>query len=255
MRTKRFYGRIPDTPDQRDFLYQPVPVTVPADLDLRPAQPPVFDQGALGSCVANGTAGELEAQALTQKEPFSVLSRLFIYYNARAMEGTVQEDAGANIRDGIKSVASQGVCPEAEWPYDIGQFAVQPSAQCYTDAMRFQALKYQSVAQTAAALKAALVSARGLVIGISVYESFESQAVEQTGIVPLPAPTEQMLGGHCVRLVGYTDNGLADVPAQHFIGMNSWGTGWGMKGFFAIPYAYITDPNLASDFWAITAVS
>jgi len=255
MRTERFYGRIPDTPDQRDFLYQPVQVTVPADLDLRLGQPPVFNQGQLGSCTANGIASELEAQALSQKEPLAVLSRLFIYYNERVMEGTVREDAGANIRDGIKSVASQGVCPESEWPYDIGQFAVQPSAQCYTDAMRFQALKYQSVPQDQAMLKAALVSARGLVIGISVYESFESQAVEETGVVPLPAATEQMLGGHCVRLVGYTDNGLPGIPKGHFIGMNSWGTGWGLKGFFFIPYAYITNPDLASDFWAITSVS
>ena len=254
--SKRFYGRIPDTPDQRDLIYRPmVSMPIPADLDLRPEQPPVFDQGQLGSCTANGIAGELDAQALAEGEAENPLSRLFIYYNERAMEGTVTEDSGASIRDGIKSVATQGACYESEWPYVVKKFAVKPNAACYADALKFKALKYQSVPQTLAALKAALASARGLVIGISVYESFESQQVEATGIVPLPAKKERLLGGHCVRLVGYTDGGLKDVPKGYFIGMNSWGAAWGIKGFFAIPYAYITNPKLASDFWAITAVS
>ena len=253
---KHFYGWRPDTPDQRDLLYCAVPsVPVPADLDLRPEQPPVFDQGQLGSCTGNGIAGELEAQALMQGLPLIVLSRLFIYYNERAIEHTVTEDAGASIRDGIKSVATQGVCPESEWPYKISKFAVKPPKQCYTDALKFRALVYRSVPQVLNSIKSALATARGVVFGISVYESFESDAVAKTGIVPLPAKDEKMLGGHCVRLVGYTDSGLADVPAGYFIGMNSWGTGWGLKGFFALPYAYVTNPNLASDLWVVNAVS
>ena len=253
---KHFYGWRPDTPDQRDFLYRVVAsVPVPTDLDMRPEQPPVFDQGQLGSCTANGIGGELEAQALMQKEPLQVLSRLFIYYNERAMEGTVSEDAGASIRDGMKSVANQGVCPESEWPYNIKKFTVKPTKQCYTDALKFRSVVYRSVPQNLNSIKSALATARGVVFGISVYESFESDAVAKTGIVPLPAKGEKMLGGHCVRLVGYTDSGLADVPSGHFIGMNSWGVGWGLKGFFAIPCAYVTNPNLASDLWVVSAVS
>ena len=253
---RHFYGWRPDTPDQRDFLYRAIPsLPVPADLDLRPEQPPVFDQGQLGSCTANGIAGELEAQALMQKEPLDVLSRLFIYYNERAMEGTVSEDAGASIRDGIKSVANQGVCPESEWPYNIKKFTVKPSKQCYADALKFRSLTYRSVPQTLASIKSALSTACGIVFGISVYESFESEAVAKTGIVPLPAKGEKMLGGHCVRLVGYTDHGYPDVPAGHFIGMNSWGAGWGLAGFFALPYAYVTNSKLASDLWVVNAVS
>ncbi|MGA2769959.1 MAG: C1 family peptidase [Bryobacteraceae bacterium] len=253
---KHFYGWRPDTPDQRDFLYRAIPsLPVPADLDLRPEQPPIFDQGQLGSCTGNGIAGELEAQALMQGEPMSTLSRLFIYYNERAMEGTVSEDAGAEIRDGIKSVATQGVCPESAWPYKIGKFAVKPPKQCYTDALKFRALRYRSVPQTLATIKSALSTARGIVFGISVYESFESDEVAKTGIVPLPGQNEQVLGGHCVRLVGFTDHGYPDIPAGHFIGMNSWGVGWGLKGFFAIPYGYVTNPNFADDLWVINAVS
>ena len=259
---QHFYGWRPDTPDQRDILYCAVPsVPVPADLDLRPEQPPVFDQGQLGSCTGNGIAGELEAQALMQGLPLSVLSRLFIYYNERVIEHTVTEDSGASIRDGIKSVATQGVCPESEWPYKISKFAVKPPKQCYTDALKFRALTYRSVPRSTSTawalntIKSALATARGIVFGISVYESFESDAVAKSGIVPMPAKSEQMLGGHCVRLVGFTDHGYQDIPAGHFIGVNSWGTGWGLKGYFALPYAYVTNPNLASDLWVVNGVS
>ena len=253
---RHFYGWRPDTPDQRDLMYRVVPsLPVPADLDLRPEQPPVFDQGQLGSCVANGVNGELEAQSLMQGEALQVRSRLFTYYAARAIEGTINEDAGASIRDGIKAVASLGVCPESEWPYKISKFTVKPPKQCYTDALKFRALTYQSVPQVLNTIKSALSTARGIVFGISVYESFESDAVAKTGIVPLPAQSEQMLGGHCVRLVGFTDHGYPDIPTGYFIAMNSWGVGWGLKGFFALPYAYVTNPNLASDLWVVNGVS
>jgi len=79
--------------------------------------------------------------------------------------------------------------------------------------------------------------------------------VAATGVVPLPDPNESLCGGHCVRLVGYTDNGINGIPKRHFIGANSWGTGWGMAGYFAIPYEYVTNANLADDLWVVTAVS
>jgi C1A family cysteine protease len=253
---KRNYGWIPDLPDQRDHVCRAAPPTgLVIAVDMRPVQPPVFDQGQLGSCTGNGIAAELEAQALAEGRPLSVRSRMFIYYNERAMEGTITSDAGASIRDGIKSVATQGVCPETEWPYAPSKFAVKPSKACYADALKFRALTYATVPQTLNSIKAVLAASRGIVLGISVYESFESDAVAKTGIVPMPESSERLLGGHCVRLVGYTDKGYPDIPAQHFIGMNSWGTGWGMKGFFAIPYSYIINPDLCDDIWSITATS
>jgi C1A family cysteine protease len=256
MQPKRRYGWKPDVPDQRDKVYWPVSlVPVPADLDMRAEQPPIFDQGQLGSCTGNGIAGELEAQKWAQHGAMTVLSRLFIYYNERVMEHTITEDAGASIRDGIKSVAKQGVCPETEWPYAPTKFAVKPPKQCYTDALKLRALAYSSVLQGLSAIQAALASGRGIVFGISVYESFETDAVAKTGVVPMPGPDERVLGGHCVRLVGYTNHGINGIPARHFIGANSWGTDWGMAGYFAIPYEYVTRPGLARDLWLVTAVS
>jgi len=144
------YGWIKDRPDFRDHLYrrpsQLLAAPLPQTVDLRQQCPPVYDQGQLGSCTANAIAGALEFDRLKQGLTDFTPSRLFIYYNERAIEGTVDSDSGAQIRDGIKSVAAQGDCPESEWPYDISQFTVQPPQSCYDDALRYKALKYQSLA-------------------------------------------------------------------------------------------------------------
>ena len=129
------YGWTPDLPDQRDHLYAaPPPMlgALPPSADLTSACPPVYDQGQLGSCTANAIGAAIEFDRLKQKLPDIVPSRLFIYYNERVIEGTVRSDSGAQIRDGIKSVASVGVCPEPEWPYRIAKFATRPRCRTRT---------------------------------------------------------------------------------------------------------------------------
>jgi len=246
------YGWVPDIPDQRDHMYAApayVMAKLPAACDLRQQCPPVYDQGQLGSCTANAIAGAIEFDQMKQglSEIFAP-SRLFIYYNERVMEGTVNSDSGAQIRDGIKSVAKEGDCPEDEWPYDIAKFATKPPANCYKDAVAHRAILYQRLTQTLSQMKACLASGYPFVYGFSVYESFESQAVAQNGQVPMPAPGERMIGGHAVVAVGY------DNPKQVFICRNSWGDQWGDKGYFYMPYAYLLDNNLSDDLWTIRAV-
>jgi C1A family cysteine protease len=244
-------GWIPDVPDARDhqFMSAIPPAKLPPKVDLRSKCPPVLDQGDLGSCTANAIANahffdQMKQLGGTDFPP----SRLFIYYNERVMEGTVTSDSGAMIRDGFKSIAKIGVCPEASWPYHIAVFTKRPPSQCYTDALRHQALSYARVLQTTTQMKGCLAQGYPFVYGFSVYESFESDEVAKTGIVPAPKAQEQLLGGHAVLCVGYDD------ATRRFTTMNSWGEEWGDNGFFYIPYSYLTNSDLADDFWKVTLV-
>jgi C1A family cysteine protease len=251
--TVKRFGWLPDLPDHRDHLYA-APIAalraLPARVDLRNQCPPVYDQGELGSCTANGIAAAVQFDRMKQNlKPDFLPSRLFIYYNERVMEGTVNSDSGAMIRDGIKSIAAQGDCPESEWPYDIAKFANKPTPQCYTDALKYKAVQYQRLVNHLNQMKGCLASGYPFVFGFTVYDSFESQQVAQTGVVPMPAAAEQVLGGHCVVAVGYDD------AQQRFIIRNSWGTGWGMQGYCTMPYAYLTDTNLSDDFWTVRLIS
>jgi len=245
------YGWIPDVPDHRDLVFsapQPIPV-LPLSVDLRPGCPPVYNQGQLGSCTANaiGAAHQYNQMKQTKSEIF-IPSRLFIYYNERVMEGTINVDAGAQIRDGIKSIAKQGVCPESEWGYDVSLFKKKPLKECYKHALDHQAILYYSVSQSLVQLKTCLASGFPIIFGFAVYESFESQEVAKTGIAPMPAFNEKMMGGHAVTAVGYDD------ATSRFLIRNSWGEGWGQKGCFTMPYDYLINSNLACDFWAIKLV-
>src|SRR5712691_2715928 len=199
------YGWTPDVPDQRDRVFAAAPVAaLPPSVDLRGQCPPVYDQGQLGSCTANAIGAALQFNQMKQGESSFAPSRLFIYYNERVMEHSVSEDAGAMIRDGIKSVAKLGAPPETpDWPYDIRKFRDKPTAGTYTVAKKYQALLYQRVSQQIDQLKGCLAAGFPFVFGISVYESFESAAVAKSGNVPMPKVSEKNLGGHAILAVGY----------------------------------------------------
>ena len=218
-------------------------------MDLRNQCPPVYDQGELGSCTANAIAAAMEFERIKQKLTDFMPSRLFIYYNERVMEGTANSDSGAQIRDGIKSVADQGACSEIDWPYDISQFATQPSSLCFQDALKDKAVLYSRLSNILTQMKGCLASGYPFAFGFSVYESFESQEVAKSGNASMPQPGEKLIGGHAVLAVGYDDT------SQRFIIRNSWGTTWGIQGYFTLPYPYLMDSNLADDFWTIRLVS
>jgi C1A family cysteine protease len=252
VRTQKRYGWRPDTPDLRDFMLAVAPAkTLPPKLSLRAQMPPVYDQGQLGSCTANSIGGVLEFNERKQKEADAATpSRLFIYYNERVMEGTVSQDSGAEIRDGIKSVAQLGAPPETMWPYVITQFAKKPPAAAYKEATKHEAIRYARVAQDAFALQNVLATGYPISFGFTVYSSFESTAVAANGIVPMPQASETVVGGHAVVAIGYK-------PLQgqlYFECRNSWGPSWGDKGYFWMPAAYLTSTSLASDFWTIEQV-
>jgi len=252
-RQTAYYGWRPDLPDQRDFRFvRPEAVELPSSIDLRSACPPVYDQGALGSCTANAIAAAIEFDQMKQSEatPFTP-ARLWVYYCERAIEGSIGTDSGAMIRDGVKACATTGYVPEGEWPYDITTFTSPPKGVdvLTAESAAHKVAEYRAVAQTLDDIKAALAAGFPTVFGFTVYESFESADVASSGNVPMPGPDEKVLGGHAVVLVGYDD------ATSRFTVRNSWGPGWGQAGYFTMPYEYVTDADLASDFWTLTTVN
>jgi C1A family cysteine protease len=251
-RTSRRYGWKPDLPDHRDFKYaapEPVLAALPTSVDLRDNCPSVYDQGQLKSCTANAIAGAFEFALIKENAQNFMPSRLFIYYNERVIENSVNQDAGANLRDGLNTVSQQGVCNEDEWPYNISEFDQKPFQSCYRDALQNVVSSYSSINQDLDQMKSCLAEGYPFVFGFTVYESFDSQQVAQTGIVSLPGDDESVVGGHAVVAVGYDDD------QNNFIVRNSWGLDWGLNGYFMMPYAYLTDANLSSDFWTIRLVT
>ncbi|HEX3590256.1 MAG TPA: C1 family peptidase [Pseudonocardiaceae bacterium] len=259
------YGWVADLPDARDHLFSAPRIALaalPPSADVSGTLPPCYDQGRIGSCTANAIAGAFEFALRKQELADFMPSRLFIYYNERAVEGHPHTDSGAQIRDGPRSVGKQGVCAETEWPYDdtpadesTGLFPAgardgeRPADQCYTDALSNRAITYQRVTQHLDQLRGCLAAGYPFVFGFTVYDSFESQQVALTGEAQLPQPGEQVLGGHAVLATGYDDS------QQRFLVRNSLGTGWGKDGYFGMPYAYLTDRGLASDFWTVRVVN
>lgn len=243
------FGWKKDKPDDRDHRFSvSTPKALPSYVDLRELCPPVYDQGSLGSCSANATAAAYQFDQIKQRLSDFFPSRLFIYFNARDIEGTTQEDGGSYIRDNIKSIVKKGTCSEQTWPYYVERFAQRPEQRCYDEALEHQAVSYARVSQTLDAMKGCLADGLPFVVGIYVYESFLTSQVSKTGIVPMPAPNEKFMGGHAIMIVGYDDT------SKMFIARNSWGQNWGIKGYFMIPYEYLTSIYFAADLWVIKSV-
>lgn len=246
--TKRRLNWRPDLPDARDRLFQPLGwrpyFLLPKRIDLRPQCSAVEDQGDLGSCTGNAIAGAIELLDVKNGGGFTDISRLFIYYNERVYLNEVDQDNGAYIRDGIKSIHKIGAASEAIWPYDIAKFAEKPSPAAYADANNRRFNGYYRVL-TLSGVCNALASGFPVVFGFTVYSSFMSDYVARTGMMPMPMKGDRVEGGHAVLAVGY------DKKSQRIIVRNSWGSGWGDNGYFYMPMDYISDRNLSDDLWVL----
>lgn len=262
-RAKGGLGWIRDLPDPRDHLFSaPLQAlkTLPPSLDLQPTFP-IYDQGHIGSCTANALAAAVQFDRLKNgQQPNFVPSRLFIYYNERVIEGDPAIDGGAQIRDGVKVLQQLGVCPEDEWsyedaapPYEGGPFpvgsrpATKPPQRCFDDAVNYTITTYQRLNQSLSQLQGCLASGYPFVFGFAVFDSWYSQD-PRPAIINMPTEDDKSDGGHAVLCVGY------DNATQLFKIRNSWGDTVGDNGYFYMPYAYVTNPQLASDFWVINAV-
>lgn len=252
MTIERKYGCRPDTVDQRDRMFVAAPVdasTLPPVFSLSEWAPPVLDQSSIGSCTAHGITAAMRLALVKEGGTDFPMARLQLYFDERFMEDTVASDAGAEIRDGFKTASSKGVAHEDLWPYDVTKFTVAPPQNIYDDAVKNLITQYRRVEIDTNSVKQAIAQGHPVVIGITLYESFESNEVARTGIVPMPLITEKTLGGHCMCVIGYGEK------EGYFTVRNSWGEGWGDKGNCYIPYDYIGNKYLGADYWTVEVVS
>lgn len=249
-------GRKQDPPDSRDLLLaaqnaaplREIGAPVASCIDVfKGLSLPVYDQGALGSCTAN--AGVLYRRFLAQRfskysAPDEDLSRLFLYYQERALDGDTAGDSGASVRDTFKVLASVGVCREQDDPYIQSEFASKSANDSSAETGSAAAYKigaYHRVLSVEAA-RSCLASGYPVALGFVVYESFEE--ISEAGVAPVPVPGERILGGHAVVIRGYDDERTA------FFCQNSWGESWGLGGCFWLPYEYLERVNLSHpDLW------
>lgn len=240
-------GWKPDIPDRRDFIHEPEKVRrLPSSFDLSERFFTVWNQRSLGSCTAHTVAAASLFLDLTDRDMSIVLpSRHFIYYNTRLIEGTVDTDAGAEIRSAIKSVSKFGYPSEEQEPYRIREFSEKPRASSYRSALKERVKRYERVERKLPHFRSLIYSGYPVAIGFTCYESIYSEATTSTGLVRLPKGREKVEGGHAVLVVGYDDK------RGCLIFRNSWGSGWGRRGYGILPYEYIEDSGLSDDFWVL----
>ena len=201
----------------------------------------VYDQGNLGSCVSNAFAQYINMCTINKVQ----ISRLLHYYCGRAIGGDSSlEDTGLDIRQAANIIKQYGACGESTWPYKTSNFNILPPLNVFKASLYFKKYLYSFVKQDITSLTAILYGQKlPIIFGINVYDSFMSDVVASTGVVPMPNLTNETLqGGHCIVMVGFNNK------TSTFTCVNSWGSSWGNRGFFTIPYQYVLDPSLASDF-------
>lgn len=247
---RRSYGWKRDTPDHRDKLFFRAinPLSLPDVYDGSAHLPAVLDQSRLSACTAHAILEAYRYERLKKGLPDKDFSRLQLYFDERTREGTTKSDCGAMIRDGVKCLNYIGVADESLWPYDITKFDVKPTDDVYQDAKQDVAVTYSRVNVSTNDVKTALISGHPVIIGISVFASFESREVAASGIVPMPKPDEAPLGGHAMLVHSY-----GQMPG-YFTVRNSWSNKWGKNGDCFIPYDYIGSPNYGADYWIIEEI-
>lgn len=218
---------------------------LPTKVDNRKLCPAVYNQGELGSCTAFAVGkGLRETLAKQGDQKHTELSALFLYYETRVRLGGFNKlvDSGGTITDAVAVLKSKGVAPESAWSYDFMQFIrfrVKPPKTAYEQAKAWKVKETQQLGFLDD-VKTALSQGKTVAFGFEVFESFER--VKSNGLMPVPKPGEKIMGGHAVLAVGYDD------AKNRLIVRNSWGDGWGDKGYFYMPYEFIT-PERADDFW------
>ncbi len=228
-------------------------VDLPIRVNLREkAKVEIYDQGQTGSCSANAICASYSLLNMLNSRPAINLSRMFIYYNSRVPDNEQGVDSGAHLFNSFNSMALQGCCQEAFWPFQTNLLTICPPGLCYQEALKHCTQQQNTRLNPTYMLyeiKRCIANNLPVVISILVYSSFESQLVAETGMIPLPnVQAEQLLGGHALLVLGYDD------IMQVVVIQNSWSDRWGDNGIGYLPYAFISNPNLTWDCHSFTEV-
>jgi C1A family cysteine protease len=250
----RAFGWRPSMPDPRDIIADSDAIPILAEVDPRGTyMPPIYDQGHLGSCTANAVAAAIDADRLADGQGAMNPSRLAIYWLERYLEHQpAAADSGAMGRDGFKAARNFGIIPESDWSYTDDasdpRFAEDPrTCTKWNDDHWVLDDKYKAVHRSLIDFKRVLSNRQTIAFGFAVFRSFVSKEVASTGIVPPPDPSQIIPNeGHEVLAIGY----LQGHP-EHCLCRNSWGTDWGMGGYFLMPWSVMLDPSFSSDFRTI----
>ena len=239
----KFGWKRPSLPMPKLFRYFPArgAMALPTVADVSEGMPAVYNQLDLGSCTAN--AGSALAEFVMGKigKTMFMPSRLAIYYWNRVADGDPGQDNGSSLSTTMKTLETCGVPHENIWWYNTKKFAVKPNETVVADAAKFVMSPGLSINQDLDYMRSCIAEGWPFIFGFTVYESFEK--IGSDGIMPMPAASESILGGHAVVAVGYDDNN------KLFKIRNSWGDSWGAKGYFYMPYDYMTNNSYSDDFW------
>src|ERR1700685_900541 len=243
----RYYGRrrVPPALPNHMMLSRSQP-NLPAVVDLRPFDGPVKNQGKLGSCTGHAFASSLEwiFRKCLKRSP--ILSPLYIYAKELIADGNFPNDDGSDGVTGCNVTIANGACDDELYP-DSLQKIQPPTADMDANAAQYRMGAYHGLAGSLVALSVLGDPVPWPVqIGFQVAASFESDEVAETGIYN-PQQGESVVGGHEVKLSGYDVGQVASVrPAgspPSVLVQNSWGTGWGLKGFVWVRVSGLDDPQ------------
>jgi hypothetical protein len=256
-------GWKPDIPDHRDYIFADKmkmkrTASLPQIVDLFDQQSPVRNQGNEGSCVGHGVSSGVDflRRSETRTDPShrarsTIYSPRWVYRKAREIEGQGSElvDDGAYIRDGVKAVATVGICTEGAWQYKAGEYAKAPPAKAKTSAKAWTLGQYMRC-DTLDAVLNALAAGHPVVFGFMCHTGMWTSEVDRTGVFPMPSSSDQEDGGHCVLGTGY------DRSRRLIAIKNSWSAKWGSfmdhPGYGALPFDFF-ERGLADDAWAMVA--
>lgn len=219
-------------PDDRDHVYKQANTDIRPMVDLREYASPVQDQLDLNSCVSVAVTDsyELSVNRLYPKTSTD-LSKLFVYYNARLLDGLIGQDDGATIRSSLKAAAHFGICSEDLWPYNYANLDTKPTPICYRDGSYRVVPKYERLYDLQALLSAVNEN-YPVIIGLSIYTEFVNMN-KTDYTLPIPDYKSEKLGPHAMSIVGY------DLDKSMLIAKNSFGKNWGLDGYCQIPFQYV----------------